>query len=41
MESQSAFLSNKICVLFEYTHGFGIYHTDKQRLSVPSGNPLK
>jgi hypothetical protein len=28
-------------MVLEYTHGFGIYRTDKQRLSMPSGNLLK
>ena len=30
-----------LSMLFEYTHGFGIYHTDKRRLLVPPGNSLK
>jgi len=30
-----------LSMLFEYIHGCGIYHTDKQSLSVPPYNPLK
>ncbi|MBC6930006.1 MAG: hypothetical protein DWB56_13785 [Candidatus Jettenia sp.] len=29
-----------LSVLFEYTCGYGIYHTDKQGLSAPPGNKL-